>query len=78
MSGLQGVFRGFVKCEDPVCIFHMPTVSSGPLPFIDTFTVAKCSSTFTIVGKFSRWQIDESFLIFSKKIGFDISCKWSP
>ena len=30
------------------------------------------------LGLFDRRQIDDIFLIFSKKIGFDIPCKLSP
>ena len=33
--------------------------------------------TFTTLGIFSRWQIDDIFLTFQRKTGFDISCKMS-
>ena len=44
----------------------------------DIFPLSGAVNLYHSLAIFSRQQIDDIFLIFPKKTGFDISCKLSP
>ena len=61
---------------------HKVLIELPPLKCIHTLSLntgqKELILTFTILWALSRGQIDETFLIFPQKTGFDISCKLSP